>query len=41
VTTPDGLISSFFGPLPGSHNDLNILDESGLTRVMDEFCGQY
>jgi hypothetical protein len=41
VTTPDGLISSFYGPLPGSNNDLNILDDSGLSDIMRRHCPDF
>lgn len=41
VTTPDGFISSFYGPLPGCFNDINILHESGLREILEIKSGRY
>lgn len=35
------MISSFYGPLPGSFNDLNILDYSRLNEIMERHCRNY
>jgi hypothetical protein len=41
VTTPDGFISSFYGPLPGCFNDINILQESGLREILENSNSPY
>ena len=44
VTTPDGIISSFYGPVAGRHHDLRVLKDSGLTeaiRANSSFDGYY
>jgi hypothetical protein len=41
LTTPDGLISHFFGPFPGSKHDMSMYDTSGLEEIMTEHLDNF